>query len=115
MRSLNTQIQLYAISVTTLWIYDYFLTVGDEVVDFINDDSTEGNLTTLRRSATHGKQRTLSVRESHTFRGVVLTGNVLVFTLFLFVGTLHPWHHIYPDRRLDQISSSTVPIVGWCW
>ena len=29
--------QLYGITLVTLWVYDYFLTVDDEVAGFINE------------------------------------------------------------------------------
>ena len=32
------KIQLYATSLTTLWVYEYFLTLGDEVTEFTNDN-----------------------------------------------------------------------------
>lgn len=50
---------------TTIWVYDYLLTVGDEVgVHPDGDDDAVRNLTTLYRSVTCGKLRVLSVRES---------------------------------------------------
>ena len=39
-------IQLYSISTTTLWAYDYFLTVGDEV-------GVSGSIEQSRREADH--------------------------------------------------------------
>ena len=37
----------------------------------------------------------------HAFREVTLTDNVPVFVLFLLVSSLHSWHHICHDCRLD--------------
>jgi hypothetical protein len=60
-------------SVTALWVYDYFLTVEDEVAEFPDDDDddAERNLTTLYRSVTYGKRRALSVRKPSHFRSGV--------------------------------------------
>ena len=38
-----SKIQLYSVSLITLWVYDYFLTVGDEVAKFIDGNNAEGN------------------------------------------------------------------------
>ena len=38
-----SKIQLYSVSLVTLWVYDYFLTVGDEVAKSTDDNNTEGN------------------------------------------------------------------------
>ena len=35
--SLIVKIQLYVVSVTALWVYDYFLTFNDEVTKFRGD------------------------------------------------------------------------------
>lgn len=41
--------QLYMISLTALWVYDYFLTVGEEVAEFTDNNDAGVNLTTLSR------------------------------------------------------------------
>jgi len=42
--------------VTALWVYDYFLTLKDEVMEFYDGDDAEKDLTTSYRSVTHGKR-----------------------------------------------------------
>ena len=77
------------VSVTALWVYDYFLTLEDEVEGFHDHNDAERNLTTPSSSVTHGRRRVFSVRDpSHSLRNV-LTNGVSVFVLFLFVSTLH--------------------------
>ena len=72
------------------------------------------NLTTLDRSATHGKWRAFSVREPLRLSRGDLTDDVLVFTLFLLVSTLLSRRHIRFNCHLDQVPSGTVPGVGNC-
>jgi len=86
--------QIYAISVTALWAYDYFLTFKDEVTEFYNDNEVERALTTSYRSVTHGKRTAFSVREPSVLFWIVLTDDISVFVLFLFVGALRYRRHI---------------------
>jgi len=88
------KIQLYAISVTALIAYDYFLTFEDEVAELHENDDAERNLTISCRSITHGRRRTFSVRKPLQFLWSALTDDFLVFVLFLFVSALHHRHHI---------------------
>jgi len=62
-----SKIQLYTTSVTALWVYDYLLTLGDEVIVLYGGIGAERNLTTPYRSFTHGKWRTFSVRKPSSF------------------------------------------------
>jgi hypothetical protein len=104
--------QLYMAGATALWAYDYLLTLNDEVAGFFNDSDAKRNLTTLYRSATHGRRRASLVREHWRLLWSTLSNNIAVFVLFLFVSTLYPRHYANSDRRLDQVPSTTVPGVG---
>jgi len=63
----TSKIQLYAISATALWAYDYLLTLKDEVTELYDDNDPERDLITSCRSVTRGKRRAFSVREPSSF------------------------------------------------
>ena len=102
--------QLYAISVTALWTYDYLLTLGDEVGSANKNDAGR-KLTILCRFDTYGKRTTFPVRGPSRFSPGDPNHNISVLSLFIFVSTPSQ-HHIRPDHRLDQISPGTTPGVG---
>ena len=87
-------IQLLVVGVTALLVYDYFLTLKDEVVGFHDDNDAETNLTTSSRSGMHGSRRASSVRRPSHFLWDVLTDDTPVFVLFLFVSVPHYRRHI---------------------
>ena len=72
-----------------IWVYDYFLTLDDEVTEVSSNNYTERSLITSPRSGTHGKLRQLPVRKPSCLSWGALTNSVLVFVLFLLVGTFH--------------------------
>ena len=84
---------------TALWIYDYLLTLEDEVTGFHDGNDAERNLTTAHRSVMHGRRRAYSVRNLPHFQWHSLTNGISVFSLFLFVSALR-YHHYLPDHRL---------------
>jgi len=90
--SLNIQIQLYTAGLVALWVYDYFLTLDDEVAEVSSNNYTERSLITSPRSGTHGKLRQLPVRKPSHFSWGALTDSVSAFVLFLLVGTFHSQH-----------------------
>jgi hypothetical protein len=96
------------VSVAALWVYDYFLTVCDEVAESPNGNGTR-DLTTLYRSATRGRRRALLVREPWHLSRSALTNNISALVLFLFVSTFHCRRHVGPNRRSDQVPSTGVP------
>lgn len=79
---------------TALLIYDYFLTLKDEVAGFRDDSGAEKNLTTSYSSAMHGRRRVLSVRKPSHFLWDALTNDTSVFVLFLIVSALYYRYHI---------------------
>ena len=85
--------QLFQVSATALWVYDYFLTFEDEVTELYDDNDAERNLITSYRSVMHGKQREFSVRGPSDFFWSAPTDSASVFVLFLFVGALSYRHH----------------------
>lgn len=97
------------ISVAALWVYDYFLTVCDEVAGFPSGNGAERDLTTLYRSATRGRRRALLVREPWHLSRSALTNNISALILFLFVSTFHSQRHVGPNRRSDQVPSTGIP------
>ena len=68
-------------------IYDYFLTLNDEVTEFCDD--TEKNLIASHRSITHGRRRAFSVRNPSHFLWSVPANRFSVFVLFLLVSAPH--------------------------
>jgi len=70
--SLNVQTQLYAAGLVALWVYEYFLTLDDEVAEVSSNNDTERSLTTsphpgpLRMENRDGSQ----CANFRTFRGV---------------------------------------------
>jgi len=92
-----SKFQLYQISVTALWAYDYLLTFKDEVTKLYDENFAEKKPTTSYRFDTHGKRRAFSVRgPSDFFFRSTPTNNGSVFVLFLFVGALHYRHDTSP-------------------
>ena len=61
---------MYTISLTALWVYDYFLTVDDEVVESAGDDGTERNLTTLIAPLRMGNGEHSQCANLRTFAGL---------------------------------------------
>ena len=72
-----------------LWVYDYILTLKDEVTELYDDNGADRNLIIPCRSVMHGRWRGFSVREPSDFSWSALTNSFSVFVLFLFVGALH--------------------------
>lgn len=99
------------VSITAVLFYDYFLTLDDEVAEFLDNDGAEMSLTTLYRSAMHGRRRALSVRKPLHLLWNVLTNNVSVYVLFLLVGTLYYQRHV----NLTVTQSRYLPIAFQIW
>ena len=107
------------VGLAALLIYDYFLTLEDEVAEFHNDSDTERNLTTPHRSVMHGRRRMFLVSKYSHSLWSVLTGDILVFVIFLFVSTPYYRHHnsltIAQIRYLPLVIQVWLLIRKWNW
>lgn len=98
----------------TLWFYDYFLTLDDEVTEFRSDNGAERSLILSIQIRYAWSRENKFSREPSQFPWSVLADSVSVFVLFLLVSTLHSRHYAHLDRHLDQICPSTILFVGDC-
>ena len=96
--------KFYGTSVVVILVYDYFLTLGDEVAKFPIIMTQRGTcLNTLYRSVMRGHRRTFPVGKLSQFSWGAPTDCVSVLALYLVVSNLRLRNHTYPDRRLDQV------------
>jgi len=78
---------LYAVSLTALWLYDYFLTLDDEVVEFPMITTQKGNSPPYTDPLCMEKGE-ISQWASLRTLWCTPTDHVLVFILFLLVSNL---------------------------
>ena len=96
-------------------VYDYLLTLEDEVAELRDDNDVERNLTTSHRSVTRGKRRTFSVRKCLRFSWSAPTDGISVLVLFISVSALHCRHHIIltvAQSRYFPLAFQTWTLVG---
>jgi len=81
-----------------LLVYDYFLTLKDEVAEFHDHSDTERNLTPSSRSVMHGGRRMVSVRKPSRYLCSALTNDHLSVRL---ISTRE--HHPHPHPPHTRI------------
>jgi len=111
--------QRFEIGLTALLVYDYFLTLNDEVGGFHNDSDTEKNSTTSHRSFMHGSQRIFSVRKPLCSLRSALANDILVFVIFLCASAHHYRYHASlttaQTRYLPMAFQAWVIVCEWEW
>lgn len=81
------------VCLVALVVYDYFLTLEDEVAEF-HDGNDIKNLTASPRFVMHGRRIMFPVRKFSCSSWSTLNNDISVFVMFLFVSTpTHSQHH----------------------